>query len=71
LESLIQNEEEKVELEFQKLKDISRPSSVDSLIGNLPGNLDHNIINGDSPSRNKVDVDQEKMTEENKEDLEE
>ena len=40
IDSLLQGEEDKVEEEFQKLKNISRPSSVDSLIGNIPFHAD-------------------------------
>ncbi len=36
LDSILNDEEAKIEEEFQKLKDVSRPSSVDSLMGDLP-----------------------------------
>lgn len=38
IDSILQEEENKVEEEFQRLKDASRPSSVDSLMGNAPVN---------------------------------
>ncbi len=34
IDSVMMNEDEQVEEEFQKLRDLSRPSSVDSLMGN-------------------------------------
>ena len=40
IESILQGEDEKIEEELQKLKDISRQSSMESLIG--PVNLDLN-----------------------------
>ncbi|CDW73754.1 UNKNOWN [Stylonychia lemnae] len=43
IDSILQGEEDKIEEEFQKLKDVSRPSSVDSMIGDLPTKFDKNI----------------------------
>lgn len=40
LEDILQGEEEKIEEEFLKLKDISRADSLDSLMANQPLNID-------------------------------
>ena len=48
LEDILQNEDDKIEEEFLKLKDISRPDSMDSLMANQPLNLDEAAAGGET-----------------------
>eukprot|EP00347_Sterkiella_histriomuscorum_P022324 403330882 len=55
LDSILQGEEDKIEEEFLKLKDISRDGSVDSLIGDLPNKFDKaNLDNIDNNDQDKL-----------------